>query len=227
MIDLHSHTLYSDGELLPAELARRAEAAGYRALAFTDHVDSSRLEWVIKGLVKAAKDLAPYYKMRLLPGCEITHCPAETIGGLVREARSLGARIVIVHGETLVEPVKPGTNHAAILAGADVLAHPGLLTDEDAALAAEKGVCLEISGRAGHSLSNGHVAATALKGGAALVFGTDTHSPEDILTREGATAIARGAGLSAQQAAALFEMAWRFFEPSGTAPGGAKRRRVS
>lgn len=211
MIDLHSHTLFSDGELLPAELVRRAEAAGYEALAMTDHVDSSRLEFAVKGLVKAVKDLQPHYKMLLLPGCEVTHCPPGQIAEVVRDARALGARVVIVHGETLSEPVKAGTNHAAILAGADVLAHPGLITPEDAALAAEKGVCLEISGRSGHSLSNGHVARQAKAAGANLVFGTDTHSPDNICTLEKAMRVARGAGLSHEEAAALFERARRFF----------------
>jgi putative hydrolase len=211
MIDLHSHTLFSDGELLPAELARRAEAAGYEALAFTDHVDSSRLEFVVKGLVKAVKDLQPHYRMLMLPGVEVTHCPPDQIAEVIKDARALGAKIVLVHGETLSEPVKPGTDMAAILAGADVLAHPGLITDEEAALAAKRGVCLEISGRSGHSLSNGHVAARAKAAGANLVFGTDTHSPDNILTLEKATRIARGAGLTAEEGARLFERAWKFF----------------
>jgi histidinol phosphatase-like PHP family hydrolase len=211
MIDLHSHTLFSDGDLLPAELARRAEAAGYRALAFTDHVDASCIETVVRGLVTAAAELQPFYKMRLLPGVEITHCPPGQIGDLVRAARSLGAGIVLVHGETLAEPVKPGTNHAAILAGADVIAHPGLISAQDAALAAKRGVCLEISARAGHSLSNGHVAAIARKTGVRLVFGTDTHDPENICPREKAESIARGAGLTARETGLLFKRAARFF----------------
>lgn len=211
MIDLHSHTLYSDGDLLPAELARRCEAAGYRALAFTDHADSSCIEYVVKGLVKAAAGLQPFYKMKLMPGVEITHCPPGQIAALVKAARRYGARIVLVHGETLAEPVATGTNRAAILAGADILAHPGLITAEEAALAAEKGVCLEISARAGHSLSNGHVAAAARKAGAELVFGTDTHSPENICPRENASKIAQGSGLSPEEAARLFERGWRFF----------------
>ena len=35
MIDLHTHTLNSDGELLPAELWRRAQVRGYRFLGIT------------------------------------------------------------------------------------------------------------------------------------------------------------------------------------------------
>ena len=212
MIDLHSHTLFSDGELLPAELARRAEAAGYEGLAFTDHVDASTIETVVKGLVKAATELQRFMTMRMIPGVEITHCPPESIAGLVKDARALGARIVLVHGETLVEPVKPGTNRAAILAGVDVLAHPGLITEEDAKLAAARGVSLEISARSGHSLSNGHVAKTARAAGAQMTFGTDTHSPDNIMTIEKAMLIARGAGLTEAEARALFERARAFFQ---------------
>ena len=47
MIDLHTHSLYSDGELIPAELWRRAQVKGYRYLAITDHVDASNFEVVL------------------------------------------------------------------------------------------------------------------------------------------------------------------------------------
>jgi len=212
MIDLHSHTLLSDGELLPAELARRAEAAGYRALAFTDHVDSSTLAHTLETLLKAVRDLQPHFEMRLLAGVEITHCPPAQIADVVAAARAMGAGIAIVHGETLAEPVKPGTNRAAIEARADILAHPGLITSEEAGMAAENEVCLEISGRAGHSLCNGHVAAAARDAGAALTFGTDTHSPGNICARAQAERIARGAGLSEGEIKAMFERGWRFFK---------------
>ena len=62
-----------------------------------------------------------------------------------------------MHGESPVEPVIEGTNRAGIEAGADILAHPGNITEEDARLAAEKGVYLEITARAGHSETNQHV----------------------------------------------------------------------
>ncbi len=212
MIDLHSHTIFSDGVLVPAELARRAEAAGYRALAFTDHVDSSNLEPVLAKLLKAVSDLQPYYEMRLLAGVEVTHCPPAQIADVVASARNWGAGLVIVHGETLSEPVKSGTNHSAILSGADILAHPGLISPDDAELAAQKGVCLEISARAGHSITNGYVAAVAREAGADLTFGTDTHTPENICPRGKAVSIARGAGLSADEVEQIFERGWRFFQ---------------
>ncbi len=149
MIDLHTHTTFSDGALIPAEAARRAKVAGYAAMAFTDHADASNVEFILANVSKVARTYGPYAGIDLFCGVEITHVPPGLVGDLVRQARSLGAQIVVVHGETLVEPVERGTNLAAIEAGCDILAHPGLLTPEEAKLAAERGVFLELSTRKG------------------------------------------------------------------------------
>ncbi|MFO8008034.1 MAG: histidinol phosphate phosphatase domain-containing protein [Candidatus Brocadiia bacterium] len=201
MYDLHTHTMFSDGVLVPAELARRCQAQGYRGLVISDHCDHSNIEPLMAAMVEFCEAVAGYYgEMQVLPGCEITHVPPPLINGLVALGRELGAEVVVVHGESPVEPVAPGTNRAAIEANCDVLAHPGLITPEEAALAAERGVRLEISGRQGHSLANGHVARLALEAGAPLSFGSDGHRPGDYPTREKALAILRGAGLTAEQA---------------------------
>jgi histidinol phosphatase-like PHP family hydrolase len=198
MIDLHTHTFFSDGELLPAEIVRRAEAIGYEAIALTDHADSSNLDWILPRIVRVCRDLNRHRKTRAVPGIELTHVPPEMIGAMVKEARSLGARIVVVHGETVVEPVPPGTNREAIEAGADILAHPGLITEGEVARAKEKGVFLEVTARKGHSLGNGRVARLARKIGASLVLNTDTHSPDNLITLEFAMKIVMGAGLEAE-----------------------------
>lgn len=196
MIDLHTHTFFSDGELVPAEHLRRVEVLGYKAVAITDHADSSNLDFIIPRIVQAAKDLNVYSKTRLLAGIELTHVPPGLIAELVSKARELGADIVVGHGETVVEPVAPGTNMASIMAGVDVLAHPGFITEEEAALAAEKGVMLELSGRKGHSLTNGHVAKIAIAANAKLVVNADAHGPGDFLSAEMARFVALGAGLT-------------------------------
>jgi putative hydrolase len=122
--------------------------------------------------------------------------PPARIAGVARAARRAGAQIVIVHGETPVEPVPAGTNHAAIdCRDVDLLAHPGLLDPEDAELARAHGTFLELSGRRGHSLANGHVARIAIESGADLVVDSDAHSPEQLLPLELARRIAAGAGL--------------------------------
>ena len=195
MIDLHTHSLFSDGELVPAEHLRRVQVLGYRAIAITDHADSSNLDFIIPRIVQAAADLNRHSDTRLIAGIELTHVPPEMAAELVAKARGLGAAIVVGHGETVAEPVIPGTNRAFIEAGVDILAHPGLISRKDVALAAEKGVTLELSGRKGHCLTNGHVAALARECGAKLAVCADAHGPGDFLTAEAAEKVALGAGL--------------------------------
>ncbi|HHT9131932.1 MAG TPA: histidinol phosphate phosphatase domain-containing protein [Candidatus Tripitaka californicus] len=205
MFDLHTHSLLSDGALLPGELARRCEAKDFRGLVITDHVDSSNIDFVIPRLVKICKELTDTMRLNVKAGAVLTHIRPQEVTRLVRQARELGAEVVLVHGETLVEPVMPGTNRAGIEAGADVITHPGLITEEDARLARQKGVRLEISGRKGHCLTNGHVALMARKTGAALVFGSDSHNPEDLLDRPSAEKVAMGAGLDPQEVKNIFQ----------------------
>jgi len=195
MIDLHTHTIFSDGDLIPAEHLRRVESLGYEAVAITDHADSSNLDFIIPRIVRAAEDLNRFYKTRLVPGIELTHIPPEMFSELVAQSRKLGAMIIVGHGETVMEPVKTGTNLAAIQAGVDILAHPGFITKQEAKLAAEKGVFLELTGRKGHSLTNGHVARIAQETGALLVVNADAHGPGDFMTPEMAETVALGAGL--------------------------------
>ncbi|MCF6290658.1 MAG: histidinol phosphate phosphatase domain-containing protein [Desulfobacterales bacterium] len=199
MIDLHTHSFFSDGELVPAEHLRRVEVLGYEAVAITDHADASNLDFIIPRIIRAAETLNPFSRTRLIPGIELTHVPPGLFAELTKKARELGALIVVGHGETVVEPVAPGTNRAALEAGVDILAHPGLITPEEAELAAEKGIFLELSGRKGHCLTNGHVARLALAAGAMLAVNADAHGPDDFLTAEMAETVALGAGLNKGQ----------------------------
>ncbi len=194
MIDLHTHSTFSDGELIPSELVRRAFVQGYTAIAITDHADFTNIEHILS-CVKNVKSLEDDYNIKIFTGVELTHVPPGKIPLLVKKARNLGAEIVVVHGETTVEPVPQGTNHTAVLLDIDILAHPGLITVEDAQLAKDNGICLEITSRNGHNRTNGHVARIASETGASLVVNTDTHSPHDLITDETAFKIAMGAGL--------------------------------
>ncbi len=196
MIDLHMHSLLSDGQLLPSELVRRAVVKGYQALAITDHVDLSNIDWVISRLIKDCQELKKSFNIEIIPGAEITHVPPESIQSMAEEARRLGAKLVVVHGETIVEPVAPQTNRNALQSPIDILAHPGLITEEEVMLAKKNGIMLEITARKGHCLTNGHVAKMALKVGAGLVLNTDGHSPDDLISDDQARNIALGAGLT-------------------------------
>ncbi|TET93255.1 histidinol phosphate phosphatase domain-containing protein [Candidatus Aerophobetes bacterium] len=197
MIDLHTHSLLSDGQLCPAELVQRAKKKGYRALAITDHVDSSNLDLIVPQIVKFCRENAHLNSdIRVIPGAELTHLLPPLINKLARKAREKGAKLIIVHGETIVEPVPKGTNTAALDADIDVLAHPGLISEEEVKIAKERGIYLEISSRKGHSLTNGWLARLATKWGTKLILNTDAHGVEDLITEETARKILQGAGLS-------------------------------
>lgn len=204
MIDLHTHTTFSDGELIPSELVRRAEVLGYTAIGITDHVDYTNIEHILSCLSRI-KYLKGVLDMQVLVGAELTHVPPAKIGPLAAFARKLGAEVVVVHGETPVEPVCPGTNRAAIEARVDILAHPGFITLEEAELAYENNVCLEITSRSGHNITNGHVVKTAKLAGAKMVVDTDSHAPGDLIRSERAIEIAMGAGLSLEEASDVVE----------------------
>ena len=199
MIDLHMHTLMSDGVLIPSELIRRARVAGYDGMAITDHADESNVEQLISQLSAVCSEYSGKSGIKVLYGVELTHVSPSRIPRLVERARKLGAQIIIGHGETLSEPVEPGTNGAYIKARVDILAHPGLIGSDECALAAKNNVMLEITSRAGHSLSNGHVALMARKHKAKLVLNTDTHSPGDLITDAQAGRVAAGAGITKEE----------------------------
>ena len=199
MIDLHSHTFFSDGALVPSEHVRRVEYLGYAAIAITDHADSSNIHLLIPNLIKVARELNAVNKTRLIVGVELTHVPPVLIAPLARESRALGAQLIVVHGETPVEPVLAGTNRAALEADVDLLAHPGFITEEEARIAARRNILLELSGRKGHSVTNGHVAKLAERTGAPLAINADAHGPGDFLTMEMAEKVGLGAGLSLER----------------------------
>lgn len=203
------HTFHSDGVLIPAELAQRAKVIGYKAMAITDHVDQSNVEEYVPKIVQAAQSLTVGLGILVIGGVELTHVPPKQIQGLIKKARNLGAELIVVHGETPVEPVAPGTNRAAIMGGADIVAHPGLLSLADVKLAKKKGVALELTARGGHSLTNGHVAKLASQVGCPMVVDSDCHAPGDLLTRERLEKVVCGAGLPLSKVKACEAQSWK------------------
>jgi putative hydrolase len=193
--EFHSHTLLTDGELLGIELIRRAVALDHRAIAVTDHVSLGNIEWVVRQEV-ADCELAKSWDILAIPGVEITHVPPDRLDEAVRAARRAGALIVVVHGETISEPVAPGTNLRAVAnPDVDILAHPGMITPEEADLAKSNDVFLEISTRRAHAPANGHVARRAEAAKATPIVDSDAHAPGDLVTQEEAVLFARSSGL--------------------------------
>ncbi len=197
--DFHMHTSMSDGELLPMELIRRAAAMDHRAVALTDHASFSNLDWIVQSLAADCKK-AEAWGIEAIPGVELTHVPVRHIDEAVRKSRKMGAELILVHGETPVEPVERGTNRAAVSnPDVDILAHPGMIELDDAELAAKNGIILEITCRKGHSLANGHVARMAREAKATILVNTDTHSPGDLSTQAFANTVASGSGLTPEE----------------------------
>jgi histidinol phosphatase-like PHP family hydrolase len=199
LYDLHTHTTMTDGEMLPVELLRRMSVLGYTTVAITDHADRSNVCELVEK-VGRVKESASLFGINLHCGVEITHVPPSEIPVLARMARQTGADIVVVHGETTMEPVAPGTNRAACSCrDVNILAHPGFITPEEAEIARENGVALELTSRGGHNRTNGHVARIALAAGCTLVVDSDAHAPHDLLDKRAKFNVAAGAGLTDNQ----------------------------
>lgn len=199
MYDLHTHSILSDGEMLPIELIRRMAVMGYTTVAVTDHADPSNAESLLATIARV-RESADLFGVRLLCGIEITHVPPQQIATLAKTAKARGADIVVVHGETTVEPVAEGTNQAACgCKYVDVLAHPGLITQKDAKTAAKNGIALELTARGGHNRTNGHVAQIARQAGCQLVVDSDAHAPHDIMSERAKFVVAKGSGLSERE----------------------------
>lgn len=205
MIDLHTHTTLSDGALIPAELVRRAEIAGYKAIAITDHIDSGNMETILKQVIKVAEDFNRQGELKVLPGVEITHMPPTLIPDMAKAARKLGAKMVVVHGESPVEQVCPQTNVFALQSDIDILAHPGMITEEEVKLAKERRIYLELSARKGHCLANGRLAVLARKFQAKLVINTDAHTPGELFTSDLIRKVGLGSSLTEEELEAVFE----------------------
>jgi len=194
--DFHAHTYLTDGSSSATDMWRHADRLGHRVLAITDHVSLDDPKPLLDRLRAEARawEGSP---MRTVVGVELTLVPPARLADAARTARRAGAELVIVHGESIVEPVPAGTNRAALDAPeVDLLAHPGLLSEADAELAVAHDKVLEISGRRGHALGNGRVAARAVAAGATLVVDSDAHDPAELLPYALAERIAAGAGLT-------------------------------
>jgi histidinol phosphatase-like PHP family hydrolase len=196
LANFHAHSTLSDGALSPMELLHTAVAAGYRAIAVTDHAGIAEFDWLAGILVPSCRLAEEQWGIRAISGVELTHLPPASIPEAARRAKEAGLELVVVHGETPVERVPPGTNRAAVSSPhVDILGHPGLLTAVEAQMAAERGIFLELTSRRGHSLANGLVAQRATAAGASLLLDSDAHDPGDLWNESFARTVLLGAGV--------------------------------
>lgn len=206
IFDFHTHTFLSDGENIPIEHIRIAATCGYSVIGVTDHVSYSNIDFVIQALKKDCRLAEKYWNIRAIAGVELTNVPAKSIDDMAKYAKEQGAELVIVHGESIVENVEAKTDYHALCSDyVDILAHPGFITSEEAGLAAKKDIYLEITGKAGHSLTNGHVASTGRQQGARFLINSDAHSHRGLFTGDFQQKVAMGAGLSQEEIAEIFD----------------------
>lgn len=194
MMDFHIVINAYDGSvgMRAAAALRYASLAGIRFAGLVLQSDGTDFSGV-DPLVRQVRRLSLYANVEARVGVELCHVPPALLPSVIREARIAGAELVMVYGETLADQVETGTNFAAIGAGVDVLAHPGLIDEQAAAFAAEKGVALEFTSCPRHALTNAHTAAMALRFGCPLVRGSAASCAAEITTRTAWPLVIRGA----------------------------------
>ncbi|MGB9484019.1 MAG: histidinol phosphate phosphatase domain-containing protein [Candidatus Dormiibacterota bacterium] len=208
VFDFHTHTTISDGHADAMEMARRCRKNGYAAYVCSDHVDEGTVGGRVPEIVEACRRVADELGIRAIPAVEVTRVAPERVAKVAARARSLGALLVVVHGETLGDFPQPGLNLAATRCpDVDILGHPGLISHEAAEQARNNQIHLEISAAGLHGLTNGHVAKVALEVGASLVLDSDAHRPESLLTPERALQVLEGSGLSLEGVTQVSELA--------------------
>ncbi|MGH7691333.1 MAG: histidinol phosphate phosphatase domain-containing protein [Candidatus Dormibacteria bacterium] len=208
VFDFHTHTTISDGHADALAMARRCQQNGYAAYVCSDHVDEGTVGSTVPKIVAACLRVSAELGMVAIPAVEVTRVAPERVARVAAQARSLGALLVVVHGETLGDFPQPGLNLAASSCpDVDILGHPGLITTEAAERAGRNQIHLEISAAGLHGLTNGHVAQVAREVGAALLLDSDAHRPESLLTAERAQQVLAGSGLGAEAVARVAQEA--------------------
>ncbi|MBK5112783.1 MAG: histidinol phosphate phosphatase domain-containing protein [Candidatus Heimdallarchaeota archaeon] len=203
--DFHTHSFLTDGVLLPIEQLRRAFIHGHVGYGITDHVSLSTLD-VIPKLIEDCKLATKHWGILALPGVEVTHVPVNAIEEVVEKSIEMGALIVVVHGETIAEPVEPGTNlKATQCKDVDILANPGLLTKDVADQCKKNNVFVEITSNRTHSITNGHVAKIGKESQVKFIQNTDTHSPGDMKSYEEGERILIASGFSKKESNVILQ----------------------
>ncbi len=160
-VDLHCHSTASDGEYPPAEVARRAHAAGLAAIALTDHDTTA-------GIAEATST-GELVGVRVVPGCEFSvrapwgelhvlgyflppgHVQLETFLATTRAARQRRAEQIVARLRRLGVAIELADVMAAAQGGA--LGRPHV-----ARVLVERGVTLDINDAFGRYLGRGRPA---------------------------------------------------------------------
>lgn len=205
--DFHTHSFFSDGLASPIELIRFAVAFGYKCIAVTDHAGYSNIDTLIESVKKDCSIAQKHWDIIAIPGIEISNIPAKEIDVMAGYAKEKGTKLVIAHGQSIIERVEEGTNWEAVNSKhVDILAHPGIISEREAETAAKNGIFLEITARSGHSLGNGRTLAMGRKAGAKFLINTDSHSPHDLFQDDFQQKVGLGAGLGPNELKEVLEV---------------------
>jgi predicted metal-dependent phosphoesterase TrpH len=160
-VDLHCHSTASDGEYAPAEVARRAHAAGLAAIALTDH-DTT-------GGVPEATRVGEALGVRIVSGCEFSvkapwgelhllgyflppgHARLEEFLAGTRAARQRRAEQIVAHLRRLGVAIELGDIVRAADGGA--LGRPHV-----ARVLVQRGVCVDMNDAFARYLGRGRPA---------------------------------------------------------------------
>lgn len=214
VVELHSHTLASDGRLTIDELAIAARERGLRVLAITDHskssvlaggLDETRLAAHIEAIREADQRIEG---ITLLAGAEVDILPD---GSLDYDDETLAQLDLVIASPHVSLRQDPETATARLLAAirhplVHVLGHPtgrligkreGLTPDMTrlCEAAAEHRVALEVNSHwLRLDLRDSHVR-TAVRHGCLVVVNTDAHDASHLDMRRYGAATARRGGL--------------------------------
>ena len=145
---------------------------------------------------RQVRQISLYTRVTAWAGVELLNIPPALIRPAVAESRNCGAQIVLVHGESIMDAVEKGTNFAAIDAGVDILACPGMLDQAAADLAAERHVFVELSGSPRHAFANARTIAMCISSQVAIVCGSGASRAEELHSPELWSKIMEGADVS-------------------------------
>ncbi len=200
IIDLHTHSTLSDGTLSLIGLTKLAIRNGYSVLGITDHVFHYNYKSIAPKIIEFVENNQHRYKdILLVPGVEITFASRKQMEAITKYVRSIGTKLVVVHGEGSLDGTGHDTNNSAIDNCVDILAHPGTITDNQAQKAANNNVAFELSARDCYRYSNKDIAEKAFRHGANLVINSDGHYESAMLTEEKILGVAKNANLTKEQ----------------------------
>ncbi len=216
--DLHTHTTFSDGVATVDEMVQAAIKRGYKYIGISDHLGKLAVANAVEAdefgdYLKAISQAKVKYqnKIKILAGGEVNIKPSGKLDFPQRLLKKLDYVIASIHSsfyqdeKTATERMFEAVSHPLVT----IIGHPTgrLLGQREGikfnakkvfALAAEKGVAMEINSYPARLDLSWQMAKLAKSYGVKLVINTDAHSIEDLDLIKYGVWVGRKAGLERQ-----------------------------